>query len=276
MYSIIGGDGREYGPVTADQIRSWIAGGRANKDTRAKAVGTDTWRTVADFPELVGNAETAGAPPAAAGAASVPSPAAQAPLAAKLDIISCYERSWKLLKSNFWPLVGVSVLMSVIYAALGYTQVQGIFFVTPLFGSVFSGGVYYFFLLKIRGQPADISDVFAGFTRAFLALLVAGLLISVFVTVGVICLVLPGIYLAVAYSFTVILATDKKLGFWESMETSRKVITRQWWRVLGLMLLSIPFLILGAIALGVGIFVAIPLVFGAVAYAYEDLCSRAA
>ena len=36
MFTIIGGDGREYGPATADQVRAWINGGRANLDTRAK------------------------------------------------------------------------------------------------------------------------------------------------------------------------------------------------------------------------------------------------
>ena len=81
----------------------------------------------------------------------------------------------------------------------------------------------------------------------------------------------PGIYLAVAYPFTYILAVDKGLGFWEAMETSRRVATAQWWRVFGLILLGIPFVLLGLAALGVGLFVALPLVTGAFAYAYEDL-----
>jgi uncharacterized membrane protein len=91
--------------------------------------------------------------------------------------------------------------------------------------------------------------------------------------VGFVCLVIPFIYLLVAYSFTTILAVDKRVGFWEAMEGSRKVITRNWWSVLGLLLLMIPFLILGVVALGVGIFVAMPLCVGALVYAYEDLCN---
>jgi uncharacterized membrane protein len=102
---------------------------------------------------------------------------------------------------------------------------------------------------------------------------VASLVISLFIFVGLFCLVLPGIYLAVAYPFAYILAVDKGLGFWESMETSRKVITAQWWRVFGLLLLGIPFILLGFAALGIGIFIALPLVTGAFAYAYEDLCN---
>jgi uncharacterized RDD family membrane protein YckC len=52
MFIIIGGDGKEYGPVTADQVRTWIKAGRANLDTQAKALGTDDWRRLADFAEF--------------------------------------------------------------------------------------------------------------------------------------------------------------------------------------------------------------------------------
>ncbi len=53
MFTIIGGDGQEYGPASADQLRAWIAAGRANLDTRAKAVGSDEWQRLGDFPEFV-------------------------------------------------------------------------------------------------------------------------------------------------------------------------------------------------------------------------------
>lgn len=262
MFTIIGGDGKEYGPVSAEQVRSWIAAGRANSETKVKAVGSDTWKTVAECPEIT----SPGAP--AAGAASAgPVPV----MASHLDVIRCYERSWALLKAKFWPLVGVSILMSILYGILGYSQYTGLFFMSPLFGGLLSGGFYYYFILKIRGQPASVGDLFAGFTKAFLPLLLAGVLVSIFITVGLLCLVLPGIYLAIAYAFTYLLAVDRGLGFWEAMETSRKTVTRQWWRVLGLILLSIPFFLLGVAALVVGIFVALPLVAGAFAYANEDL-----
>ncbi len=55
LFTIIGGDGREYGPVTAQQVRAWVATGRADEDTKAKVAGTDEWKTVGDFPELSGD-----------------------------------------------------------------------------------------------------------------------------------------------------------------------------------------------------------------------------
>lgn len=59
MFTIIGGDGKEYGPVTTEQVRGWIAAGRANQDTKAKAAGSEEWRRLGDFPEF----GAAGAPP---------------------------------------------------------------------------------------------------------------------------------------------------------------------------------------------------------------------
>jgi uncharacterized membrane protein len=267
MYTIIGGDGKEYGPVTAEQVRSWIAGGRANLDTKIKEVGADTWKTVGEYPEIVG--------PASAPGGAVAAAATTARTPEKLDILSCYERSWTLLKANFWPLVGVCFLMSMLGGALEYSQYKGLYFATPLLGGVLSAGLYFYFLKKIRGLPVTFGDLFAGFTKAFVALVVASLLIAIFSTVGLLLLVLPGIYLIVSYSFTYINVVDKGLGFWEAMERSRKVVTAQWWRVLGLLLLSIPFILLGLAALIFGIFVAIPLITGAFVYAYEDLFNPA-
>lgn len=54
MYTIIGGDGREYGPVSAEQIRAWLAAGRADLETKAKAEGTLEWKPLGDFPEFSG------------------------------------------------------------------------------------------------------------------------------------------------------------------------------------------------------------------------------
>ena len=36
MYFLIGADGREYGPFTAEQVRDWVAQGRANAHSRLR------------------------------------------------------------------------------------------------------------------------------------------------------------------------------------------------------------------------------------------------
>ncbi|MBI5694009.1 MAG: RDD family protein [Verrucomicrobia bacterium] len=52
MFFIIGGDGREYGPATAEQVRGWIQAGRANLETKAKALGSEEWRRLGDYAEF--------------------------------------------------------------------------------------------------------------------------------------------------------------------------------------------------------------------------------
>ena len=52
MYKIIGADGREYGPVTAEQLLQWVAEGRANSQTLTQAVGSTEWKPLALLPEL--------------------------------------------------------------------------------------------------------------------------------------------------------------------------------------------------------------------------------
>ena len=57
MFTIIGGDGKEYGPATDEQIRSWIEAGRASLETRAIRVGTNDLRRLGDFQEFSGRPE---------------------------------------------------------------------------------------------------------------------------------------------------------------------------------------------------------------------------
>jgi hypothetical protein len=52
MYKIIGSDGKEYGPVSADELRQWMTQGRVNSSTQAQMVGDSGWRPLSTFPEL--------------------------------------------------------------------------------------------------------------------------------------------------------------------------------------------------------------------------------
>jgi Domain of unknown function (DUF4190)/GYF domain 2 len=52
MYRILGADGREYGPIQAEQLRRWVAEGRANAETRTLAEGSTEWKPLAQFAEF--------------------------------------------------------------------------------------------------------------------------------------------------------------------------------------------------------------------------------
>ena len=74
MYSIIGADQKEYGPVTPEQIVQWISEGRINGKTLAKVEG-GAWKPVATFSELASHLPAASPmPPAGSGPPELPAP----------------------------------------------------------------------------------------------------------------------------------------------------------------------------------------------------------
>jgi hypothetical protein len=52
MYKIIGADQKEYGPITAEQIRRWISERRVNAQTRACIDGSQEWTTLGNLPDF--------------------------------------------------------------------------------------------------------------------------------------------------------------------------------------------------------------------------------
>ncbi|EEF59886.1 hypothetical protein [Pedosphaera parvula] len=64
MYKILGTDGKEYGPVTAGQVREWIAA-RPSALTLAKLEGSNEWKQLSQFPEFASTLIQHRLPPAA-------------------------------------------------------------------------------------------------------------------------------------------------------------------------------------------------------------------
>ncbi|HYC70350.1 MAG TPA: hypothetical protein VEB66_04025 [Opitutaceae bacterium] len=233
MYTIIGADGREYGPVSAEKVRDWIAAGRANAQTRIKAVDAAEWTFIGALPEFAGAAAPAAVAPAAAQPGVAPVDAGE--LIARtppLDIGSCLGRGWGTARANFFPLLGVALLIGICLFAAGIIP-----FATLFFTGVFYGGLYFYALKKARGTPAEIGDAFSGFGPSFGPLALASLVSTLLITIGFIFLIIPGIYLAVAWMFSFLVIREKGLPFWDGMELSRRVVSAQWFRVFGLFLL---------------------------------------
>jgi len=63
MYKIIGGDGRQYGPISIEQVRQWIAEGRANAQTLAQVDGAADWKPLGTFSEFAGGFPPPTTPP---------------------------------------------------------------------------------------------------------------------------------------------------------------------------------------------------------------------
>jgi hypothetical protein len=299
MYKIIGADGKEYGPVSTEQLRQWIAEGRVNAQTLAQVAGSAEWLPLGQLTEFAALLAAPPPLPGAAGAATSPPPPARA--ATTLDIGDCLNRSWELLKAHFGPIVGATTLVCLLLGiggvglrvgtnlAFGITltdiaqthgiemfrlQWPGILVSTMwywLMTGPLIGGLYSFYLKLIRGQPATMADAFAGFGPPFVQLVLGSLCVSFLTTIGLCLCLIPGFYLSVAWRFTLPAIIDKRLGFPDAMKLSRRLVTGRWWPMFALVLLSGLIAAAGLLACCIGVFVTAPIAIGAILYAYEDL-----
>jgi len=88
---------------------------------------------------------------------------------------------------------------------------------------------------------------------------------------GVALCVIPGIYLWVAWTFALPLVIDKRMGFWDAMELSRKKIHEHWWNMAWLLLICVFINVGGTLLCFIGIFFTLPLTMLAITYAYDDV-----
>ncbi|TGD75825.1 hypothetical protein E4634_02860 [Mangrovimicrobium sediminis] len=120
------------------------------------------------------------------------------------------------------------------------------------------------------GLPVNMTDVFryiGKLGKAFLTYL----LMMFMVLVGLLLLVLPGIYLIVGYSFAVTLALEKGMSPWQALETSRKTVHHQWFKLFGLMLLIGVLGMLSVFTLGIALIWLVPLICVAYGTIYRDM-----
>jgi hypothetical protein len=272
MYFLIGGDGREYGPFTAEQIRAWVAEGRASPHSRVRREGETAWQALADFADFADLSDQSRVPPpgTAPPALSPESIAAEyGSRALPVDIASCLTRGWTLVRDNPGLTVGATLLFMLLSFGLSLLPTLGLLalFINP----VLFGGLAHLFARRIRGETPLLGDMFSGFNLAFVHLGLGGLVSVLLVCIGLVLCVLPGIYLAVGYTFALPLIIDKKYDFWTAMEVSRRVVQRQWWTLFGLGLILFLLNVIGTLACVVGLIATAPISVAAMMYAYEDL-----
>ncbi len=174
-------------------------------------------------------------------------------------------RGWEIFKEQAGLFIGFSVLATCILAMASFIPFANMFLSAPLMAG------FYLVARKIDlGQPIEFNDFFSGF-NFFLQLLLLSVVTGIFIGLGFICLVIPGIYLAVAYTFGSPLILFGKLEFWDAMEASRKVVTNNWFNIFGFLIINMFIVLGGILLLGIGIFVAYPWVACATYAAFADV-----
>ncbi|MGC9941254.1 MAG: DUF4339 domain-containing protein [Verrucomicrobiota bacterium] len=235
-YIIIGGDQKEYGPISSADVRQWISEGRLNAQSLAKSESDAEFRPLDKFPEFAdiwggGGAPGTITPPVLSADEWLAHVTARQP---ELRLGECLGAGWSFLGANFGFLIGAIFLAWItnLIFVLGSVYVP---LIGPLasisFNAVIMGGFYVACLRRLRGEMVSSTDVFSGFTSAFGQLLLTGLVAGTLIGLSACCLLLPAVYLTIAWTFAIIIVADRKMFFWSAMEVSRKVVTKVWFEV---------------------------------------------
>lgn len=288
-YQIIGGDGQEYGPITEATVREWIADGRLDNNSKIRVEGAAEWSTLGSLAEFSG-ALTAAPSPSAGGSG-------------RIDIGNCISTAFRLFGQHWLALVLATLVAGLVGLACNIIGIAGnglmeygkaaggdnqtlIWIGMPLYivgsiigtvlGTILGGGIYRYLIRIVRGGQPELSDIFAGFREKPVPLGILGIVQGLIITAGFLLCILPGIYLAVAYAFSIPLVMEKNLAFWDAMEGSRKVVTPVWFPLFGLCLIAIVFAVIGVLLCGVGLLAAYPICGLMFAKAYCDLFDASA
>lgn len=200
-------------------------------------------------------------------------------MGSKFSISEVCSTSWQRTKAQIWVLSGLIIGMSIISFTLGVfampiqQSVMGaivINLISCIISCIFALGYMKNIFQALDGEEPQFS-AYGQQARKIITYLVANILMAIIVTLGLCLFIIPGIYLALRLQFYAALIVEDDAGIIESLQRSWEITRGQEMSLFILMLAMIGICILGLILLGIGIFVAMPLIYMMYAYVFRKL-----
>ncbi len=166
---------------------------------------------------------------------------------------------WQMVKADIGMFFVLALVMSLI------SSMVPVILHGPLLA-----GFHIYCMKKILGRRAEFADLFTGF-NFFVPTLVASLVMSLFISLGTLLCIIPGLVLSAMYMFTYLFIVDKRMDFWPAMQASHAVVRNDYFGFTMFIVVSMLVILLGVLCCVVGVFVAIPVVIAAITVAYQEI-----
>ncbi|OGI15210.1 MAG: hypothetical protein A3E38_00245 [Candidatus Moranbacteria bacterium RIFCSPHIGHO2_12_FULL_54_9] len=189
---------------------------------------------------------------------------------------------WEKFKAHFlfmWMLLGtawgIAILFDLLQKGAGKeTWLGGLIGLAAIVaGFILELGLIRAYLDLDKGTEDKIAVLFSEY-RLVWRYFGAALLYGIMVVFGLILLIVPGVYLALKYQFFAYLIVDQNLGILDALKQSSEMTRDIKWKFFGFVLAVCGLNILGALALGIGLLVTIPVSIMAYVYVYRTLVNR--
>jgi uncharacterized membrane protein len=192
------------------------------------------------------------------------------------SIKEAFSFGWQKTKEHFWFFLASLLAFGIVFTVINmFVERDGadsiaaqflLYIVNALMGLGLINAVLAVCEGKVPGSSSFKTDLIS-----FLKFLVTQLVFSVMVFVGFLLLIIPGVIIMLRFFYTPYILLDKKGGIGESFKESWRITKGSSWELLILFLVTVGINIAGAIALGVGLFVTIPLTMIATGFVYKKL-----
>lgn len=147
----------------------------------------------------------------------------------QFDIKGSFIKAWEMYKSlalmhSSYMVLMLTVQGTVVLYAAEFSLLYSLILAPPLYTG--------FFLVANKlsmGERVTYGSYFGGFSY-WIPMFSIWLIGQILVSLGLILLVIPGIYLAVSYMFAVLFGLFGGFDFWKSLEYSRKLVGRNFWQ----------------------------------------------
>jgi len=256
-------NGQQYGPVSEDQLKLWIAEKRVTSDNLVWTQGMPQWVPAHTIPELF----TGYTSPPSISMAGVAPPPGTGGATPNRELMA---QARNLLRGQWGLAIGFTVLLCLLQMGAGCLPLVGPIASLVLTGPFTLSGIIFFLALTRRGKPR-LDMLFSGFNN-FVNALGAYILVQIFVILWMLLFIIPGIIAAYRYALTFyLLADDPNLGPLEAIRKSKALMKGHKGRLFCLGLRFIGWAILCIFTCGIGFLWLGPYMAASLARFYDDL-----
>lgn len=183
-----------------------------------------------------------------------------------------FKQQWQFLILALIAPGALVAILAVIAESSSNTLASAIILLALLIlQSIIIVGWINIFLKVTRDEVAAWAD-FKEVAYLWGKYIIGNILYQIIVGIGLIFLIVPGIYFALKYQFYMYALVDNKdIGIWESFQESAHLTKGVKWHLFGLWFVFIGLSILGVLALGVGFIIAWLVMGVAMAHIYYSL-----
>lgn len=167
-------------------------------------------------------------------------------------------------KSLFW----ISITLFSIVIGLPGNIMPSVALLFTLLSCYFSAAITLMLIKYIRGQSISYNDLLAINSMRFLHYLAALLICSIVIIIGGIFFILPGIYIMLRLMLVKYLIVDKDISFDQAIKKSWHLTKGMEWNLLAFVFAMFIIMVMGFLALCLGLIIAIPVTQLSTAYLY--------